>query len=318
MSKILAVFGATGNQGSSVVNHVLEHPELSKEYSLRAITRNVDSPAAKDLKARNVDVVHGDVSDRSSLDNALSGVHTVFLMNAPVFGPGAFDTEYKLITSTADAAVAQGVTYLIFSTLPSVTELTKGRVTAITPFDAKAAAEKYIRGLPLTSAFVAGAFFFENFHAQQSVAGVRKVPGTEDEYVLQRPSAPDAKLQYIDATTDFGKYVGAILSAPDKYAGVTLHAAERAYSFVESAEILSKTTGKKVRYEQVGVEEFKESLPLPDGPMKDIVAVVLTATGEIDIFGDDTEEKVRWGREQIGGRLGSMEEYFARVPYVLP
>ncbi|OAK97220.1 NAD(P)-binding protein [Phaeosphaeriaceae sp. SRC1lsM3a] len=317
MSKVLAVFGATGNQGSSVVDHVLKHPQLSKEFSIRAITRNVDSPAAKDLKARNVDVVSGDLSDRASLDKALNGVHTVFLVNAPVFGPDGFDTEYKLITSAVDAAVDQGVSYLIFSTLPSVTEMTKGKVTIMSPFDAKAAAEKYIRSSPIASAFVAGAFFFENFHAQQLVAGVKKVPDT-DEYVLQRPSAPDAKLQYIDARADLGKYVTTILSAPDTYKGVVLYAAERAYSFAESAEILSKATGKTVRYEQVGVKELKETLPVPEGPMRDLVAEVLTLAGEIDIFGEGTEEKVRWGREQVGERLGTMEEYFERVPYVLP
>lgn len=38
----------------------------------------------------------------------------------------------------------------------------------------------------------------------------------------------------------------------------------------------------------------------------------------MDIFGEDTEEKVRYGREQIEGKLGTMEEYFERVPYVLP
>lgn len=43
MSKILAIFGAAGQQGSSVLNHVLNDPELSQEYSVRAITRDVNS-----------------------------------------------------------------------------------------------------------------------------------------------------------------------------------------------------------------------------------------------------------------------------------
>jgi uncharacterized protein YbjT (DUF2867 family) len=320
MSKILAVFGATGNQGSSVVNHVLSHPKLSKQFSLRAITRNVDSPTSLALKNRGVDVVYGDLIDRSSLSSALAGVHSVFLVNAPIFGPGSFELEYNLIVSAADVAVAAGVSYLVFSTLPNLTEQSKGRYTTMTNFDAKAAAEQYIRGLPIRSSFVAGAFFFENFHAQQPFAGVRKDPNTEDEYVFQRPSKPDAKMYYIDAVADFGKYVGAILSQPEKYQGEVLYAAQAAYTFEECAEILSKATGKKVRYEQVSAEKFKENLPVPEGPLKELFAVVMTAQGEMDIFGEDTESKVEYGREQIKGegRLGTMEEYFERVPYVLP
>lgn len=316
--KILAVFGATGNQGSSVVNHVLSSPSLSSQFSIRAITRTVDAPASLALKARDIEVVQGDLADPSSLSIALSGVHSIFLVNAPIFGPGSYEKEYELITKAADAAVAAGVEFIVFSTLPNLTEQTKGKYTNISSFDAKAAAEKYIRGLSVKSAFVAGAFFFENFHAQQPFAGVRKDPNNEDEYVLQRPSSPSAKMYYIDCRLDFGKYVSAILSHPAKFEGQVLYAAERPYTFTECAEVLSKVTGKKVRYEQVSVEEFREGLPVPEGPLKELFTTIFTAQGEMDIFGDDTEEKVRVGREQIEGRLGGMDEYFERVPYVLP
>ena len=60
MSKILAVFGATGQQGSSVINYVLQDPELSQEYKIRAITRDVNSEKAKQLKEK-VEVVYGDM-----------------------------------------------------------------------------------------------------------------------------------------------------------------------------------------------------------------------------------------------------------------
>jgi uncharacterized protein YbjT (DUF2867 family) len=44
MSKILAVFGATGQQGNSIIIHVLNDAVLSQAYSIRAITRDVNSP----------------------------------------------------------------------------------------------------------------------------------------------------------------------------------------------------------------------------------------------------------------------------------
>ena len=57
MSKLLTVFGATGLQGGSVINYVLQHPELSKTYRLRGITRDVSKPAAVALREKGVEVV---------------------------------------------------------------------------------------------------------------------------------------------------------------------------------------------------------------------------------------------------------------------
>ena len=57
MSKLLTVFGATGLQGGSVVNYVLQNSELSKIYRLRGITRDVTKPAAVALKEKGVEIV---------------------------------------------------------------------------------------------------------------------------------------------------------------------------------------------------------------------------------------------------------------------
>lgn len=57
MSKILTVFGATGNQGGSVIKAVLADSVLSKEFRIRAITRDASKPAAQALAAKGVEVV---------------------------------------------------------------------------------------------------------------------------------------------------------------------------------------------------------------------------------------------------------------------
>jgi hypothetical protein len=57
MSKILAVFGATGIQGGSVIKAVLADPVLSKEYTIRGITRDVTKPSAKALADQGVQLV---------------------------------------------------------------------------------------------------------------------------------------------------------------------------------------------------------------------------------------------------------------------
>ena len=56
MSKIITVFGATGQQGGSVVRTILNDPELSKEFKIRGITRDVSKPEAQALAKQGVEI----------------------------------------------------------------------------------------------------------------------------------------------------------------------------------------------------------------------------------------------------------------------
>lgn len=47
-------------------------------FTPRAVTRNVDSDAAKKLKARGVEVVQGDLSDKESIKKVIAGSEGVF------------------------------------------------------------------------------------------------------------------------------------------------------------------------------------------------------------------------------------------------
>lgn len=57
MSKVITIFGATGNQGGSVIDAILADPKLSKEFKIRGITRDTTKKTAQDLVKRGVDVV---------------------------------------------------------------------------------------------------------------------------------------------------------------------------------------------------------------------------------------------------------------------
>ena len=61
--KLLTIFGATGNQGGSVVDVVLSDPQLQQKYSLRGITRNASSNSAQTLAQKGVEVVSANVND---------------------------------------------------------------------------------------------------------------------------------------------------------------------------------------------------------------------------------------------------------------
>lgn len=57
MSKILTVFGASGNQGGSVIRTVLADPTLSKEFRIRAITRDASKGPIKEFASKGVEIV---------------------------------------------------------------------------------------------------------------------------------------------------------------------------------------------------------------------------------------------------------------------
>jgi uncharacterized protein YbjT (DUF2867 family) len=78
MSKLLVIFGATGNQGGSTIDFILSDQTLSKQYRIRGITRDPSKPAAVALVDKGVEVIAGDLNDAGSMKKAVDGAHTVF------------------------------------------------------------------------------------------------------------------------------------------------------------------------------------------------------------------------------------------------
>lgn len=310
MSKILAVFGATGVQGGSVVNNVLNDPVLSKIYKIRAITRDVNTDKAKKLKEK-IEVVQGNVYDRTSLETALAGAHTIFAVTTPSFGLDGVEVEYASAKAIADVAVQQKSEYIIYSTLPAIKEMSGGKYAKVTAFDAKAKAEQYIRGLPIKSAFVSLGFFMENFHTQPFLNPQKAPDGT---WILARPVPSNVQLPYIYSVADAGKFVGTILAKPDKYEGKRFCAAAALYSLEEIAAILSEATGKTVLYKQVPLEDFKKTIPFAP----DVFAEgYLFAENYGGYFGPETKESVAWAVKNVDGKLSTLKEYFEAHPLEL-
>ncbi|KAJ5081223.1 hypothetical protein N7456_013461 [Penicillium angulare] len=311
MSKLLAIFGATGQQGSSVLNHVLNDPELSHQYKIRAITRDVTSEKAQALKEKdNIQIVAGDVSDTKSLARALDGVHTVFAMTTPDISANAYEVELENSKRIADAAVLQGVEYIIWSTLPSVRDISKRKYTLVVPFDVKAAAEQYIRTLPIKKAFLSLGSFMENFQTQTFLAPKPAADGT---YVLARHTSPKARFPLLDAVGDTGKFVGAILADPAKFEGQRLHAATKLYTVEEIAALLSKSAGRDIVFKQISTEEFRASLPF----FQDVFVEGFSFMDEYGYFGPDSETLVAEAAAVARGKLSTFEEFLERHPFQL-
>jgi uncharacterized protein YbjT (DUF2867 family) len=312
MTKILAVLGATGQQGSSVVDSVSNDAILAQEFSIRALTRTVDSQKARAL-SQKAHVVKGDVSDRTSLEDAFAGVHTLFAMTTPAFGEDALEEEYNSIKTIADVAVEKGVKHIIFSTLPSVSRISHGKYSKVTPFDAKAKGEEYIRGLPITATFYCPGSFMENFSSQPFLAP-QKDPHTEDTWIMSRNMSPSTRMPLIDAVGDGGKFIGAILANPEKFQGKTICAASKLYSLEEMAVALSESSGKNIVYRQVSDEEFAEKLPPPAAA---IFVDYFRYIEDYGYFGPGTGQLVAEAAANARGKLSTLEEYLKAHPYQL-
>jgi len=303
MSKLLVVFGATGQQGGSVIDYVLNDPELSKEYSLRAITRDASKPAAQSLKKSGVEVVSADVDDPQSLPAALANAHTVFIVTTTVYDEHLKSREFRQGKDIADASVSAGAKYLIFSTTPGCERLWGHPVDS---FDSKAEVEDYIRKLPVSSAFFAPAMFMQNFLTNQAPRPIPGQEGSETTYAIANFISPDAPVPLIETVRDSGKYVGAILAAPEEYDGQTLSAATGFYSYRQAAEIIGRITGKKTIYAQLPQEQWTSYLP--PGYQRSMTAMMRWIE-KPGYFGPQSKEMVEWTAKQARGKLTTFEEF---------
>ncbi|KAM5343765.1 hypothetical protein ACJ41O_012302 [Fusarium nematophilum] len=255
MSKLLTVFGATGTQGGSVIRAVLADPTLSQEFKIRGITRDASKPDAQELINQGVDVKEADLDSKESLTAALQGSHTVFLVTVG-FSQTQPDQELQHGKNVADVAEAVGVQHLIHSSLLHVTKATNGRLQYVKHFDYKAEAEEYIRSKNVPSTFFLPGYFMSNYVAlkmlQKSEDGV---------YNLAYPVGSEARFPLIDASSDTGKYVVAIIKKRDSLLGKQVLAAAGYYTPRQIVSEFEKVTGKKARFIQIDAETYKGFLP---------------------------------------------------------
>ncbi|RHZ62451.1 NmrA/HSCARG family protein [Aspergillus thermomutatus] len=254
MGGLITVFGATGNQGGSVIKHILEDPQLSKEYKIRGITRDTSKKSAQVLAKKGVEVVSADLNSVESLTNALKGTHTIFLVTN-YWETANGDIEYSQGKNVTDVAKNIGVSHIIFSSLPHVAEATNGRLSHVPHFDSKANIEKYIKKSGLKNTIVLPGYFMSNL-TQMITKGQNGV------YQLFYPvDGEKAKFPLFDAAEDTGLFVRAALKNLDKLEGKHVLEATAYYTPVEIVDTFSKVTGKKAAFVRVTPEQYKASLP---------------------------------------------------------
>ena len=150
MSKLVTVLGATGAQGGSVIQALLN----TEGYKLRAITRSVKSEKAQALAAQGVEVVEADVNDLLSLKAAFAGSYAIYAVTNffeafPSVGKDrAIEIEVQMGINIADAAAATlELQHFVWSTLPNSKRNTGGKVV-VPHYEGKNQVDEYIKSLP--------------------------------------------------------------------------------------------------------------------------------------------------------------------------
>src|SRR4029434_7613526 len=111
-NKIIAVTGATGQQGGAVARKL-----LAEGWQVRALTRDINKPAAQELKALGAELVAGDMDNRAELDAAFKGAYGVFSVQNYWLPNVGHDGEVKQGIAAADAAQAAGVRHFVYTSV---------------------------------------------------------------------------------------------------------------------------------------------------------------------------------------------------------
>ena len=298
MSK-LVIFGATGQQGRSILETVRDDPTLSKQYSIRAITRDVTSKAAKEIANRGIETVQADIDDPASLPRALAQAHTVILITNTIYDAELKSREYRQTKNVGDAAVMAGARHIIFSTAVHASKLWNGQ--AMDVFDSKAEAEAYLHTLPIHVSSFAPGMFMQNLTTMMAPR-----LGPDGTYSIAGVLDPDTKVPLIDTVNDSGTYVAALLRDGESVWGFTLYAATGLYSFSEIAKIISAASGKVVRYVRVPDDVYAGFMKSNQGGR---TVGMMRFFEEVGYFGPGTGELVEKTRSMVKVRLTTLEEF---------
>ncbi|KAL6876941.1 NmrA domain-containing protein [Trichoderma novae-zelandiae] len=256
MSKIITVFGATGNQGGSVVEGILADPTLSQEFKIRGVTRDVKKPAAQRLASKGVELIVADMSSSASVATAVKDAHTVFLVTN-FWESMSADVEIAQGKAVVDASKAAGVEHIVFSSLIDATGASRGRLPNISHFDGKARIEEHVRDSGVAGTFVLPGMFMSGFTTM-----IRKNPPSEPAgYTLALPVDPaKAEAPLFAAAEDMGKFVKAAIKNFPAQTGNRILAATDYYTINRLISEFSEVMGKPAHAVQIPDDKFKSFL----------------------------------------------------------
>jgi len=255
--RIIAVVGATGAQGGGLVRAILNDKDGG--FTVRAITRDVQSGKAKGLAALGAEVVAADLDSPESLKKAFAGAYGAFCLTNfwEHFSP---EKELAQAKSQAQAAKEAGVQHVIWSTLEDTRKwvpLNDHRMPTlmgkykVPHFDSKGEADAEFTKLGVPTTFLLTSFYWDNLiHFGM---GPKKGPDGTLAFTLPMD---DKKLPGI-AAEDIGTCALGIFKKGREYIGARVGIAGEHLTGTQMAAALAKALGQPVRYNAVTPEIYR-------------------------------------------------------------
>lgn len=263
--KIIAVVGATGQQGGGLARAILDDP--NGRFALRALTRRPDSASATALAARGAEVVAANLDDEASLTEALRGAYGAFFVTA-YWEYGSPEREQAQARAMANAAKAAGVEHVVWSTLPD-TRLSipadddrvptlEGRYK-VPHFDSKAEADSFFTEAGVPTTFLSTTMFYEAF-----LDFGRPVRDADGKLAIHLPLGDGtAKIAGV-AAEDIGRTALGIFERGTELVGRTINLSGENLTGPEFAALLAKELGEDVAYRPISVADLR-TMGMPGG-----------------------------------------------------
>ena len=290
--KLIAVVGATGQQGGAVVRAL----QASNQFKVRALTRN---PA----KYRSLadEVVEADLNRPETLASAFKGAHGVFLVTS--FQEHGTE-ELMQATAAVRAAKDAGVQHFVWSTLPDVEAISKGKFD-VPHFTGKAKLDRIVSEAGFANhTFVIAPFYYQNL---VGVLGPQKQPNGSAGWTL--PLDPTVRGIHMADITELGGIVAGAFAHPEQAGhGEYLPLVGDFMSFNEIIDTL-KQQGHTFSFNQVPKEVFAGFFP---GAAE--IAEMFAYFQAHTYLGSDSRDQIALANK-IAGRQATKFSAWARVNF---
>jgi uncharacterized protein YbjT (DUF2867 family) len=242
--KLIAVVGATGQQGGGVVRAL----QADGQFGVRALSRNPNEH--RDLAD---EVVEGDLERPETLEAAFQGVHGVFLVTN--FWNEGTD-ERKQATAAVDAAKNASVKHFIWSTLPNVEAISGGKFN-VPHFTGKAKIDLIVS----EARFAYHTFVIAPFYYQNLVTTLAPQKQANGSLGWALPLDPKVRCIHMGDIRELGNIVAGAFAHPDESGnGEYLPLVGDFMSFNGIVETLNRQ-GHTFTFNQVAPEAFATFFP---------------------------------------------------------
>ena len=237
--KLIAVVGATGQQGGAVVSAL----QAGNQFEVRALTRN---PA----KHRELagEVIQADLNRPETLKPAFAGAHGVFLVTN-WWEEGTDEVEQA--TAAVRAAKDAGVKHFVWSTLPDVEAISGGNFH-VPHFTDKAKVDRIVK----EAGFANHTFVIAPFYYQNLIGVLVPQKQTDGSLGWALPLDPAVRSIHMGDITELGDIVAGAFARPDQAGhGEYLPLVGDFMSFNEIIDTLNRQ-GHNFSFKQVPKEVF--------------------------------------------------------------